>query len=249
MKYTIITPTYQRPQILLRAIKSVQSQSHDNWHMVIINDSPDADYSKIKDAITNDHRIIYHVNETNSGNNYSKNVALSLLPTDTDYIVFLDDDDWFASQALTNIDTYLCSNDTAWLITNRILNDGSPLTRASHTLHDRVTSYGYSYLFGKKISGDATHCVHKDLIISSNAHFSKHVANGEEWFFFAQLNTPFLYTPLDTTMSDGYTSDGLNTYMQKTYRSNTRQLWRENNKNSTIWLYLLFRTIRNIITT
>ena len=40
MKFSIITPTHQRPKELERAINSVLGQDYNNFEFIIVNDSP-----------------------------------------------------------------------------------------------------------------------------------------------------------------------------------------------------------------
>ena len=79
MKFSIITPTHKRSHLLTRAVSSLQAQTHTDWEMIIINDSPgDTSYNDFVSSI-NDSRIRYFVNSSNRGVNYSRNVALEKL--------------------------------------------------------------------------------------------------------------------------------------------------------------------------
>jgi hypothetical protein len=65
----------------------------------------------------------------------------------------------------------------------------------------------------KRIKGDATHCIYRHLLQEKNISFLKTVKQAEEWFFYYQLSlyTKLYYSPLPTTLSDGYEEhSGLN---------------------------------------
>ena len=111
MKYSIVTPTYNRPDKLIRCMESALSQNKINnikenfdFELIVVNDSPVYDYSifdnyldKLKsEDFENFCKIKYFVNEKNMGVNYSRNYALDYVSKDTlsDYVIFLDDDDW-----------------------------------------------------------------------------------------------------------------------------------------------------------
>ena len=99
--------------------------------MIIVNDSPDdVNYTSFERAII-DPRIIYLKNERNMGVNYSRNYALDNLSINSSFIIFLDDDDWFAKDTLLNFKKIITENPKEnWFITNRANKNGGHLTFA-----------------------------------------------------------------------------------------------------------------------
>lgn len=212
MKFSIITPTYRRKDSLIRAVESLQAQTYKDWEMIIINDSPnDTTYDEFASSI-NDARIHYHVNTINRGVNYSRNQALSKVSADSKWIIFLDDDDYFAPDTLQTFHSLIMHNhDQKWFVTNRALTNGKALTQfpATETLYN----YAWNYLLLRRCKGDATHCIETKLITCANIHFSHHVKQGEEWFFFYQVGklAKMYYYDHNSTITDGYnTESGLN---------------------------------------
>lgn len=245
MKFSVIIPTYKRPEKLKRALDSVATQFGDfSVQIIVINDSPEYDYSGIEQyiqSIDTPHDIIYLKNDENKGVNYSRNVALSYVDTDTDYVVFLDDDDWFNDKALVDIQDHTENGKVQWLMANRVTKDRSLTT---HSVLKNTYSYFFDYLIFKKIKGDATHCIARDIAVK--ARFSSQIKNGEEWFYFIQLPVVITYAPLPTTMSEGYDVEGLNVRMQDTYKKNTKYLFKEV-KNLKMLVYLTIRWVYGII--
>lgn len=209
MRFSIITPTCKRPEKLTRAVQSVLRQTYTDWEMIIVNDSPsDMGYREFASHI-NDARIHYHVNETNRGVNFSRNRALDAVTIDSDWIIFLDDDDYLAPDALETFHELIQSRgDAKWFITNRALKDGTPVTHFPK--NNSWYSYAWSYLISKRCKGDATHCIETKKL--QNIHFSKHIKQAEEWLFFYQvgLKTKIFYHDHNSTISDGYAAAGLN---------------------------------------
>lgn len=251
MKYSIIIPTYKRPEKLIRALSSVLNQGILNMQIIIINDSPDFEYISFEMYLNNlpqdwKDKIVYKKNIENKGVNFSRNTALSLVDQDSEYVIFLDDDDWFAEGALMEVDTYISTHkNTSWLMTNRSVNTVS-LTRNSIYEHTgrNIFNYFYDYLLRKRIHGDATHILRRDIAVG--AQFSKKVKNGEEWFYFIQLPSFVTYANLNTTESEGYSDTGLNVGMQNTYKVNTRLLWHEL-KGTKMFMYMLLRVLYGIM--
>lgn len=210
--FTIITPTYKRADKLKRAIQSVQAQTFASWRMVIVNDSPDDfSYADIQSYVATDSRLVYLKNESNQGVNFSRNQALQYAQDNSqdDWIIFLDDDDWFTTEYLA-VQSELIKKypEYKWFVTNRV---GSTKISPDYSAH----SYISEWLIFRRLKGDSTHCLSFSGI--SDLRFSKKVKQGEEWIYFYQTATRyayhdknFLYHDFDATCSDGYTAEGLN---------------------------------------
>ncbi len=227
MKFSIITPTHNRPEQLLFCIESVATQDSFQVEHIIINDSPDYDYStfennkSIIEAINNK-QIIYIKNKENKGKNYSCNLALTKITGD--YVIFLDDDDWLAPDALNDIEKEISllnnqhqnEHKIKWLVTNRCYGNKESLTKnkTNKKIADRLfkVNYFWDCMIFKRFSGDATHIIESDL--ARSAQFNKKVKNGKEWYYFAQLTSAFIYMDLNSTITNGYHDNGLSDQLQ-----------------------------------
>lgn len=210
MKFSIITPTHKRKDSLKRAVDSVLAQRYSNWEMIIINDSPeDLSYLEFSSKI-NDRRICYYINEKNSGVNFSRNRGLDVLSSDSNWIIFLDDDDYLAPDALMTFkDLINAHRDTKWFITNRAYKNGESLTQFPKP--DKYYSYAWDYLILKNCIGDATHCIKTEEL--HHIRFSRNIKQGEEWFFFYQvgIKNEMYYYDHNSTITGGYNVEsGLN---------------------------------------
>lgn len=100
--FSIITPAFNRAELLSTMIKSVLKQTYTNWQLIIIDDgSIDNTCEKVKPFLS-DSRIKY-INKVNSGAAESRNVGVN--NAHGDFIVFLDSDDevyeeWLQAVAL-----------------------------------------------------------------------------------------------------------------------------------------------------
>ena len=92
-KVSIITPTYNRSDLIARCIKSVQAQTYKNWELLITDDgSTDSSREVIEELLKSDSRIKYFFQE-NKGIGAARNKAIN--NSSGDYIAFLDsDDEW-----------------------------------------------------------------------------------------------------------------------------------------------------------
>lgn len=215
--FSIITPTYRRKEQLTRALASVLAQTYTHWEMIIINDSPDD--TSYRAFTINDPRVRYYVNERNRGVNFSRNFGLDVVSADSTWVVFLDDDDYFAPDALMTLyNLSLTHPHKKWFVTNRALKNGTPLTKFPTS--DTSYSYMWPYLISKKLQGDATHSIETKLIERNKIRFSSKVKQAEEWFFFYQVGTftEMYYHDHNSTISDGYDTQGGLNFRKRTLR-------------------------------
>lgn len=246
--FTIITPTYKRSGEAMRAITSVCNQTNANFRMIVINDSPeDTTYEDVKNFCNTDSRITYVVNQENMGVNFSRNRGL-LLADEQSWIIFLDDDDYLAPDALAHFAHLIETHPRKyWFMTNRVLSDGTPITRAPRA--HATYSYAWDYLITKKITGDATHCIHKKIL--TTATFSKYIKQGEEWIFFYQLGLAenIFYVNHTSTISDGYGTLNFRARSRRELFSSWRALMREGaEKNLLVYpSFLLYMSARLLL--
>lgn len=144
IKFTVIITTFNRHKLLNRCINSIKKQKYENYEVIIIDDSTN-NITQDKLLIT-DERFKYYKNYKNSWVLYSRNQGLNKV-NKTDYILFIDDDDYFTKNAFCLIYNEL-NNNINWLITNKI-----GITRIKR--YKNTLSYEKDYLFYNNISWDS----------------------------------------------------------------------------------------------
>jgi Glycosyl transferase family 2 len=90
------TPTYRRPKLLDRALRSLVRQTHPYWQCIVLDDEPGGGAARDVCAKLNDRRIIYQPNERNLGVGANIDEAFSRppLPGSTHACV-LEDDNYY----------------------------------------------------------------------------------------------------------------------------------------------------------
>jgi len=91
-KVSVIIPTYNRANLINRAIKSILNQTYQNFEIVAIDDSPDDETEKVVESF-NDERIKYIRNKAKTNLPRARNQGVRESSSDSKYIAFLDDDD------------------------------------------------------------------------------------------------------------------------------------------------------------
>lgn len=92
-KVSVIIPFYNRPEVTINSIKSVQAQTHKNIEIILVNDVSTEDISIVLDYIKNEKNIILINAEINRGAGAARNLGIKA--ASGEYIAFLDSDDEF----------------------------------------------------------------------------------------------------------------------------------------------------------
>ena len=113
MKCSVIIPYYQRePGVLRRALNSVFTQSHQDFDVIVVDDSSPLPVEAEIGVLPPDQRArIAVIRQTNAGPGGARNTGLDHVPADSGCVAFLDsDDEWTpdhlkaATEALSRFD-------------------------------------------------------------------------------------------------------------------------------------------------
>jgi len=98
-KVSVIIPTYNRPRLIKRAIKSVLNQTYQNFEIIVVDDSENDETKKIVESF-GDKRIKYIKNEIRTTPPGARNIGIKNSDSQSKYIASLDDDDEWLPQFL-----------------------------------------------------------------------------------------------------------------------------------------------------
>jgi len=97
---SIIMPAYNAEEFISDSIESVLQQTYNNWELIIVDDNSDDNTPEIVEKYSQkDSRIHLKVLDKNSGAAVSRNHAISR--ASGTYLAFLDSDDLWAKEKLT----------------------------------------------------------------------------------------------------------------------------------------------------
>lgn len=114
IRFSIITPIFNREKCLFRAIQSVVNQSFDNWELILVNDgSTDSSESICAGFVQTDSRIKY-IYQQNAGVSAARNRGLGT--ASGDYLLFLDADDFFQEDTLKRLNSEICAKNAPDLV-------------------------------------------------------------------------------------------------------------------------------------
>lgn len=184
--FYIIVTSYNRADLLSRAINSVLQQDIPDWQVCIVDDgSNQATLDALRPFETIDNRVVVYYLPKNQGVNFARNYALNRIQNykTQGFVTFLDDDDLLIEQALSIFKSKIQKYpDEGWFVANCETLTGRRLTK--------IKTYGKGnyiddYMFSSRLRGDAMHMISLEAI--GNNRFSNHFKNSEEWIWFLQI--------------------------------------------------------------
>ena len=231
--FGIVIPTYNRMELLKRAVESVQKQTYDNWLICIVDDHSKDATKTLLNQYDKEPQIHYIQQASNQGVNAARNIALDYLINEKncDFITFLDDDDYFDTNTLLEAQEIIQKNPTKnWYVSKRIDDRDNDITRIDNF---GVIPY-IDYYLGITMDHDATHVVSSSLI--ENTRFSTQFKQAQEWIFFMELSTKsdmFTYDFPSTICT--YLDDGLSAHAkQLKYKKSDQDIAVEKLKKETL---------------
>lgn len=112
----VILPFYNRVSETCRAVNSVLSQTHSAFRLILVNDGSCDDISCLLEIIDSDTRCILIHHENNLGPSSARNTGLKSVKSE--YIAFLDSDDYWHPAKLQTQLTYMMANNSLMTYTS-----------------------------------------------------------------------------------------------------------------------------------
>lgn len=114
-KVSIIIPTYNRADVLCRALDSVLSQSYQDFEVIIVDDGSTDNTKDVLAFYLEEYPQLKYFYQENSG---SPAIArnFGIMQASGEYINFLDSDDWYLSGRLNKMVDFIERNNCDWVI-------------------------------------------------------------------------------------------------------------------------------------
>lgn len=177
VKVSVIITTYKRNDFLLRAIKSVISQSFKNIELIVVNDS--LEDKVIITKLLKDYNLkLYHSNlgDANSAR------KMGYLNATGKYICFLDDDDFWDVHKIQSQVEIMESNPSVILVTS----NGKEIFEDNSLGKSIITSPDLNLLlYGNFVGGFSFACIRNSCIKPD--YFWIGLESGQDWFFWIKL--------------------------------------------------------------
>ena len=181
MKFSIITPTYNRVHTLERAINSILKQDYQNFEMIIVDDGSTDKSAELMIQYRDNPKIKYIKMPQNRGVNVARNIGFKQIADDVEWITLLDSDDEFLPDALTRMKRVIEQNrDHTNFCFAEVFKTGE---KASFAKHDNFVADYQSIVTQRDISGGWTATLHR-TIIDKGFKFNERLNGFEsiDWF-------------------------------------------------------------------
>ncbi|WP_434643714.1 glycosyltransferase family A protein [Thermoanaerobacterium thermosaccharolyticum] len=176
MDFSIVIPTYNRSNLLKRAINSILNQTYNNGkiEIIIIDNNSEDDTRDMIEKYYSD--IKYLCNKENRGPGYARNRGL--VNSSYNWVLMLDDDDELVNGALNMIYDKLNSinNLDKYPVYNFACSNG-------FILKDFMI-LNFSDYVNNVIKGDFTPIFNKKMILSENLKYPDTIVGGESFLWY-----------------------------------------------------------------
>lgn len=122
--FSVIICTYNRAELLSRALDSLLNQSESDWEAIIIDDGSTDNTKEIVTQYSEKNKSIKYFYHENHGSGYSKNEGLK--NSSGQYITFLDSDDEYIPEHLVSRKNILLENPSLDLLFGGVKIIGNP---------------------------------------------------------------------------------------------------------------------------
>jgi len=206
LKIDIITPTFNRPQLLPRAVKSVLKQTSPSWEMWIYDDGSDFDIASIVNSFK-DQRIHFiqgpKLTDAERFKKFSSCVARNILlkKSKNELIAYLDDDNYYWPEAIAGVIDYF----TRWLDRDTIFGRSTYSNKNSDTLpkEKRPTRYYGFVIQDPQFLLDTSQVVHRRKCLEFTC-WSEDVKLAPDYHFFTTLMKKYPFYPLNIFLANYY---------------------------------------------
>jgi glycosyltransferase involved in cell wall biosynthesis len=208
MTISVITPTYNRAEVLPTAIDSVLEQTIDDWEMLIIDDGSTDNTQRVVESY-DDERINY-IYQSNKGANSARNNGVR--NASGDIISFLDSDDELAPCHLERIRDELISADDSCVGAHTAMK----IQKDSHKMYKSVPEGRISFddLMSSRVACGFSATSFEQRVFDEVGYLDEELPAAQDFDFFVRVLTEFdiigIPHPLVTinaTRSDQISSD------------------------------------------
>jgi glycosyltransferase involved in cell wall biosynthesis len=100
---SVIIPAYQSARLVAATLRSVQTQSMQEWECIVVDDGSTDDTADVVRPFLDQDSRIRLVKQANLGLSAARNTGLMNISPTTEYVAFLDSDDVWCEDALTEL--------------------------------------------------------------------------------------------------------------------------------------------------
>lgn len=176
--FSIIIPTYNRADFILKTIDSVLNQTFQNFEVIVVDNCSTDNTKELMKSIS-DPRVTFYINDKNYDRSYSRNRGIDFAKGD--FITFLDSDDLYKVDCLKDAFDFINSNpNSKFFYCDYDYIDLSGKIYAGHKFKPRYKTGIKNILYGNYISCIGVF-VQKDLMRDEKFDTTEFLIGSEDW--------------------------------------------------------------------
>lgn len=174
---TIVVPVYKVEKYLSRCVDSILKQTHKDWQLLLVDDGSPDNCPKLCEKYAEEDSRIFVIHQNNGGLSAARNTGINWFyeQNNSDYITFVDSDDWLHPQYLEILLKGVIENDVKISVCNYKRDDSNEkeyldntdyeLTNPEDFLVNHSWQYNYSpfKLYHKSVFTDVRFPVGKNF--------------------------------------------------------------------------------------
>lgn len=175
---TIVVPVYKVEEYLPRCVESILNQTYKDWVLLLVDDGSPDNCPKLCEKYAEEDNRIFVIHQKNGGLSAARNTGLNWFyeQNNSDYITFLDSDDWLHPRYLeillngivkNNVKISVCNYERVTKeIPHKTFNDVNyELTTPEDFLVNHSWQYNYAWnkIYHKSVFEDARYPVGKNF--------------------------------------------------------------------------------------
>ena len=224
--FSVIIPTFNRPETLHSSILSVLEQNFQNFEIIVINDAGE-DVQPIIDSFNTKKQITYICHEKNKGISAARNTGI--LAARGEYIALLDDDDIFYPEHLKTAFIHL-NKQTPVIYTDAVRAVQKKIN-GNYKIIGKSIPYSIKYDRHKLLIGNIApvNCfVFNRMLALKAGLFDTSLSSLEDWEFWIKLSHYCDFKHVNVpTVQVNWRTDGttITSSLNNSFRENRRRLY------------------------
>ncbi len=206
---SVILPTYNREEFLLRAVNSVFAQTHQKFELIIVDDGSTDSTSKIIDQICQEHdNVIYYPCEKNFGPSHARNVGIKL--SQYDIIAFIDsDDEWMPKKLEMQLNMLTDERPIVYCEYNYIDTDGTVLgiCPTKEITVEYKSGRMFSELLKQNLVGTPTVLMKKECVLDVGL-FDENYHVYEDYELMLRISRKYQFEFIEEPLVNAYVTPG-----------------------------------------
>jgi len=185
--FSVVIPTYNRCDLLKKAVNSVLTQTYKNFEIIIIDNHSEDNTQEVVESFENK-KIIYQKIHNEGIIGKSRNLGIKI--SKGKWIAFLDSDDFWYKERLQKISDFLAGNDKYEIVcTDELIIDEILEKKKIYKFGPFTENFYKSLLLKGNCVSTSASIVKKDFLLKQNVNFNenKNFITAEDYDFFMNL--------------------------------------------------------------